>query len=80
MSQYFPKSYEPFGGDINVKVDLSTYTTKADLKNATQVYVSSFTKKTDLASLKPRVNKLDIDKLKNILTDLSNLKSKEKVK
>ena len=28
MSQYFPKPYEPFGGDINVKVDLSNYATK----------------------------------------------------
>ena len=25
MSQYFAKPYEPFGGDINVKVDLSNY-------------------------------------------------------
>ena len=41
MSQYFPKRYEPFGGDINVKVDLSNYTTKADLKNATGVDTSS---------------------------------------
>ena len=32
MSQYFPKPYEPFGGDINVKVDLSNYATKADIK------------------------------------------------
>ena len=31
-SQYFPKPYEPFGGDINVKVDLSNYATKTDLK------------------------------------------------
>ena len=30
MSQYFPKPYEPFGGDINVKVDLSNYATKGD--------------------------------------------------
>ena len=35
MSEYFPKSYEPFGGDINLKVDLSNYATKSDLKNAT---------------------------------------------
>ena len=28
MSQYFPKPYEPFGEDINVKVDLSNYATK----------------------------------------------------
>ena len=32
MSQYFPKPYEPFGGDINVKVDLSNYVTKANKK------------------------------------------------
>ena len=32
MRQYFPKPYEPFGGDINVRVDLSSYATKADIK------------------------------------------------
>ena len=32
MRQYFPKPYEPFGGDINVEVDLSNYATKADIK------------------------------------------------
>ena len=32
MSQYFPKSYEPFGGDINVRVDLPNYATKTDIK------------------------------------------------
>ena len=32
MSQFFPKPYEPFGGDINVKVDLCNYATKSDLK------------------------------------------------
>ena len=37
MSQYFPKPYELFGGDINVKVDLSPYPTKSDLKNATEL-------------------------------------------
>ena len=42
MSQYFPKPYEPFGGDINVKVDLSNYATKTDLRNASHVDVSSF--------------------------------------
>ena len=35
MSQYFPKALEPFGGDINVKVHLSNYATKNDLKNVT---------------------------------------------
>ena len=37
MSQYIPKSYEPFGGDINVKVDLSNCATKADIKNNSHV-------------------------------------------
>ena len=37
MSQYFPKSYEPFGEDINVTVDLSNYATKADIKNISNV-------------------------------------------
>ena len=76
MSQYFPKPYEPFGGDINVKVDLSNYATKADLKNATDVDASSFAKKTDLTSLKSNADKLNIDKLKNVPTNLSNLKRK----
>ena len=42
MSQYFPKPYEPFGGDINVKVDLSNYATKTNVKNITHVYTSGF--------------------------------------
>ena len=33
-SQYFPKPYEPIGGHVNLKLDLSNYTTKADLKIA----------------------------------------------
>ena len=52
MSQYFPKPYEPFGGDINVKVDLSNYATKADIKNISHVGTSSFVLKTNLATLK----------------------------
>ena len=63
MSQHFPKPYESFGGDINVKVDLSNYATKTDLKNVSHVDFSSFALKSNLASLKTEVNKLDIDKL-----------------
>ena len=66
MSQYFPKPYEPFGGVINVKVDLSNYTTKTDIKNISHVDTSSFTLKTNLASLNNEVDKLDIDKLKSL--------------
>ena len=61
MSQHFPKPYEPFGGDINVKVDLSNYATKSDLKNATRIDTSKLTAKSDSVSLKSEVDKLDID-------------------
>ena len=73
MSQYFPKPYDPFSGDINVKVDLSSYATKSDIKNISQVDTSGFALKTNLASLKSEVDKLDIDKLKPVPTDLSKL-------
>ena len=73
MSQYFPKPYEPFGGDINVKVNLFNYTTKADVKNITQVGTSSFALKTNLANLKTAADKLDIDKLVPVPVDLSKL-------
>ena len=73
MSQYFPKPYEPFGGDINVKVDLSSYATKADIKNISHVNTSSFALKTNLADLKTEVDKLDIDNLVPASTDLSKL-------
>ena len=73
MSKYFPKRYEPFGGDINVKVDLSNYATKTDLNNITQVDTSSFAQKTNVAVLKNKVDKLDIDKLKILPNNLSNL-------
>ena len=73
MSHCFPKPYEPFGGDIKVKVDLSNYATKADIKNISHVDTSSFALKTNLANLKTEVDKLDIDKLAPVPVDLSKL-------
>ena len=73
MSQYFPNPYEPFGGDINVTVDLSNYATTDDIKNITHVDTSSFALKTNLANLKTEVDKLDIDKLATVPVDLSKL-------
>ena len=73
MSQYFPKPCEPFGGDISVKVDLSNYATKADIKNISHVDTSSFALKSKLASLKIEVDKLGIDKLVPAPVDLSKL-------
>ena len=71
MSQYFPKTYEPFGGDINVKVDLSNYASKTDIQNIFHIDTSSFALKLNLASLKSEVDKLDIDKV--VPVDLSKL-------
>ena len=73
MSQYFPKPFRSFGGNINVKVDLSNYATKTDLKNMTHVDTSSFALKTNLACLKTEVDKLDNDKLVPVPVDLSRL-------
>ena len=73
MSQYFPKPFRSFGGNINVKVDLSNYVTKTYLKNVTYVDASSFVLKTNLASLKTKVDKLDIDKLAPVPVGLRKL-------
>ena len=59
MSQYFPKPFRSFGRNINVKVDLSNYATKTDLKNISHVDTSNFPLKTNLASLKTEVDKLE---------------------
>ena len=48
MSQYFSKPYKPFGRDINVKVGLLNYATKADLKNATGIDTSKLAAKSGL--------------------------------
>ena len=75
MSEHFPEP-KSFGGKVKIELDLSNYATKADLKNATGVDTSKFAKKVDLASLKSNVDQLDIDKLKNVPSNLKNLKSK----
>ena len=73
MRKFFPKLHESFGGDINIKVDLSNYATKTDTKNISHVDTSSFTLKSNLASLKTEVDKLDIDKLVPVPIALSKL-------
>ena len=75
MSKYSPKP-KSSGGRVKVELDLSNYVTKADLKIATGADTSKYAKKVELAKLKSDVDKLDIDKLKNVPTNLSNLKSK----
>ena len=72
MSQYFPKPSN-HKENIKVKVDLSNYATKADIKDITHVDTSNFALKANLANLKTEVDKLDIDKLVPIPANLSKL-------
>ena len=62
MSYYPP--YKSSSNNIKVKLNLTNYATKADLKNITHIVLSSFASKTNLAALKTEVDKIDVDKLK----------------
>ena len=73
MSQYLPKLFRSFGGNINFKVDLSNYATKTDLRNVTHVDTSSFVLKRNLTSVKTEADKLDIGKLTTVPVDLNKL-------
>ena len=73
ISQYVPKPFEPFRGDINFKVNLSNYTTKTDLKKATGVVTSKLAAKSDSTILKAEIDKNDLDKLQTAPVDLSKL-------
>ena len=74
MSQYFPKPFNShFGDSIKVKIDLSNYARKTDIKNISHVDTSSYALKTNLANLRTEVDKLDIDKLTPVPADVSEL-------
>ena len=49
---------------------------KTDLENVAYVDVSSFASKTNLASLKTEVDKIDVEKLKTVPADLAKLTNK----
>ena len=55
----FPKP-TLLGRNVKVALDLSNYATKPNLKNATGADTLNFARKSDLASLKLGVAKLDI--------------------
>ena len=71
MSEYFPKP-KSLGANVKLELDLSKYATTRDSKNATGRDTSSLT---GLANLKSKVDKTDVDKLKNVPTNSINLKS-----
>ena len=74
---YYKMSYYPLynisSSNVKVELHLTNYATKTDLKNITHVDVSSFASKTNLASLKTEVDKIDVDKLKTVPVDLAKL-------
>ena len=72
MSTYYPP-YKSYSNNIKVKLDLTNYATKTDLKNTTHTDVSSFASKTNLSALKTEVDKIDVDKLKTVPDDLAKL-------
>ena len=71
MSYYPP--YKSSSDNIKVELDLSNYVTKDDVKNITHVDVSSYATKSNLASLKTELDKIDVDKLKTVPDDLAKL-------
>ena len=71
MSYYPP--YKSSSNNIKVELDLSNYTTRDDVKNITNIDVSSYATKTNLAALKTEADKIDTDKLKPVPDDLAKL-------
>ena len=72
MSTYYPP-YKSSSNNIKVELDLTNDATKTDFKNITHVDVSSYASKTNLATLKTEVDKIDTDKLKTVPADLAKL-------
>ena len=50
---------------------MSNYATKTDIRNISHIDTSNFALKSNIASLKTEVEKLDIDKLVPVPVDLS---------
>ena len=78
MTTYYPL-YKSSSNNVQVELDLTNYATKTDLKNITHVDVSSFASKTNLAALKTKVDKIDVDKLRTTPTDLAKLSNVKNV-
>ena len=71
MSYYPP--YKSSSNNVKVELDLTNYATRTDLKNITHVDVSTYVSITNLAALKTKIDKIDVDKLKATPTDLAKL-------
>ena len=77
MSHHFPKPYKRYSLIVKVKLNLSNYLKKEDLKGVLGVDNSNLAEKSGLASLKAEIDEVDMDKRKTVTTDLSNLSNAE---
>ena len=73
---YYPEPDSHIRYKVKVVLDLSNYASKKELDHATCVDISDLAAKTDFITLKPKVGKLDSNKLDNVPTSLNNLKRK----
>ena len=73
LSQNFPELYEHSSGNVKVELDLSNYATKADLTVVTGIDTFMLASKTDLATMKTKVDDIDVDKLYIVPAALSKL-------
>ena len=65
-SQYFPYYSTARNEIVDVKLNLTGYVTQKEFKNLTKVDVSDFALKTNIAEIKDRVDKIDVDKINSI--------------
>ena len=72
MTTYYPP-YKSSNNNIKVKLELTNYATKTDLKNITHTDLSNFASKTNLSALKTEVDQIDVDKFKTVPDDLAKL-------
>ena len=73
---HYPEPDNHIRHKIKLVLDLSNCATKKELEHATGIDISDLAAKKDFIAMKAEVNKLDINKLTNVLTSFNNLKTK----
>ena len=71
---YYTEPDSHIRGKVKVVLDFSTYANKKELQNATGVDRTDLAAQKDFIASKVEVDKLDINKLGNVRTSLSNWK------
>ena len=73
---YYPEPGSHIRDKIKLILDLKNYVSKKELEDATGVDTSNLAAENDVITSKTKVGKLDIDKLVNVPSGLSDLESK----